>query len=111
MACIVLNGALSGFSTALLLRRLSAVAKEFANAAEILTTALVARALCETPLPSTLSAGATLVVGATLMFGAASGAGAAESIAAVKARRALHSAERVAPGIELQPLILRAGAV
>jgi drug/metabolite transporter (DMT)-like permease len=59
---IVLNGALAGFSTALLLKLLSAVAKEFANAAEILTTALAARALFATPLPAALGVGAALVV-------------------------------------------------
>ncbi|KAJ1641412.1 nucleotide-sugar transporter-domain-containing protein [Pavlovales sp. CCMP2436] len=67
-AVIVLNGALAGFSTALLLRLLSAVAKEFANAAEILTTALAARALFGTRLPAALGVGAVLVVGAMATY-------------------------------------------
>lgn len=68
---ILANGALSGFSTALLLQLLSALAKEFANAAEIITTALASRALYATPLPATLSAGGVLVIGSMALFEAA----------------------------------------
>lgn len=68
---ILANGALSGFSTALLLQLLSALAKEFANAAEVITTALASRALYATPLPATLSAGGALVIGSMALFKAA----------------------------------------
>jgi drug/metabolite transporter (DMT)-like permease len=66
--CILANCALAGLSTALLLRVLSAVAKEFANAAEIITTALAARALLETPLKPTIGAGAALVIIAMALY-------------------------------------------
>jgi hypothetical protein len=66
--CILVNGALAGFSTALLLRYLSALAKEFANAAEIVTTALLARAVLATPLPGTLEVGAAIVIGSMALY-------------------------------------------
>lgn len=104
---ILTNGALAGFSTALLLQLLSAIAKEFANAAEIVTTALVGRALYDTPLPGTLSAGAALVIGSMAMFEAAgrrsqSAAESREQAAGCEAERDSHASH------ERQPLLLPA---
>lgn len=65
---ILCVGALAGFSTALLLRTLSAVVKELANGAEIVLTAIAANAIYATPVSASLALGAAMVIGALALY-------------------------------------------
>jgi UDP-sugar transporter A1/2/3 len=92
-APIILSSAIGGMTTSLLLRHLDVVAKEYANAGEMLFVAIVSHHLFGTPLSFYLVGGMALVIISVVMYNKEETRVAAEQRAAKEAANAVPLAE------------------